>query len=416
LIEPRELEEMYGISQFAGHDMDFLIDPFTKQLALHGLHEVGQMMVDSGLAMGCTLFRLPTKSGFLIGRNFDFEAGRVFDEEKILKWNFPEDGNAYVSVTWAGMLGVVTGVNSKGLWISLNAAGTDDWRRIGVPTTLVALRVLEKAEDLDDAIQIIQSTPTFISEIFVVADQKTGRGVRIEKSPARFAMIPLEDRDVVANHFNAEVFASDDTNESRKKNQTSSSREERGRELIAKAAKFSKPEDMAVMLRDKKALGDQDLPLGNRAAIDSGIATHAAIFDSAEDTLYVSSGPALAGEFIGYKIQESFQKKRPILARKIGADKVLNISQWEALNSDFSLFRQMDKDLTEGHCPDFEKRETEVSVLGKAHHEYWRMQGDYFNRCLKNEAKAQEAWQLAMDLHPPYSTEREALRLRLEVK
>ena len=60
----------------------------------------------------------------IIGRNFDFEGGRIFDDEKILKWVFPSNGIPFVSVIWAGMVGAVTGVNASGVYISINAAGT----------------------------------------------------------------------------------------------------------------------------------------------------------------------------------------------------------------------------------------------------------------------------------------------------
>jgi len=90
------LEEMYGVSKSTSTDFDFLLDRFTRQIAYHGLHEVGQLAVDQGSdSMGCTVVALPHKRNWIIGRNFDFEGGRIFDSEKIMKWVFPERGYSF---------------------------------------------------------------------------------------------------------------------------------------------------------------------------------------------------------------------------------------------------------------------------------------------------------------------------------
>lgn len=57
-FEPWMIEEMYGVSLSAPAEFDTFADALTRQVAYHGLHEVGQLMVDSGqggsadLAMG----------------------------------------------------------------------------------------------------------------------------------------------------------------------------------------------------------------------------------------------------------------------------------------------------------------------------------------------------------------------------
>jgi hypothetical protein len=62
-IAAEHLEEMYGTSQHAPKEFDFLADGFTRQIAYHGLHEVGQMLVDQGIEnMGCTVVAAPNGS------------------------------------------------------------------------------------------------------------------------------------------------------------------------------------------------------------------------------------------------------------------------------------------------------------------------------------------------------------------
>jgi hypothetical protein len=171
-LEPWMTEEMYGVSKSANSEFDVYADAFTRQIAYHGVHEVGQLAVDQGADdMGCTAVALPYRDGFVIGRNFDFEASRILDSEKIMKWVFPDKGFAFVSVIWAGMVGGVTGVNEHGVYLSMNAAGSMDFRRWGTPSTLVLVKALQNSKTAHDAVQIIRKATMFLTDIFVVADK-----------------------------------------------------------------------------------------------------------------------------------------------------------------------------------------------------------------------------------------------------
>src|SRR4030095_6382870 len=76
------LEESYGVSLSASPEFNFLLDPFSRQIPYHGLHEVGQLMIDRGLeAMGCTVFAIPHEGSWVLGRNFDFEGGKILDRK-----------------------------------------------------------------------------------------------------------------------------------------------------------------------------------------------------------------------------------------------------------------------------------------------------------------------------------------------
>src|SRR5262249_49281947 len=65
-IDVEHEQEMYGISLSAPKSFEYLADGYTRQVAYHGLHEVGQMMVDQGFEdMGCTVAAIPFKNQFV---------------------------------------------------------------------------------------------------------------------------------------------------------------------------------------------------------------------------------------------------------------------------------------------------------------------------------------------------------------
>ncbi|HTM46635.1 MAG TPA: C45 family peptidase, partial [Polyangiaceae bacterium] len=328
-FEPWATSEMWGVSLSAPHRFDYLADPFTRQIAYHGLHEVGQIMVDRGFEdMGCTVVALPWGGNWILGRNFDFEGGRIFDEEKIVKWVFPQDGNAYVSITWAGMVGVVTGVNERGLYLSLNAAGSDDFRRIGTPSTLVVLKALQFSHSAEEALHIIEESTVFITDFYVLLDAQTGRLFRIEKSPLHTVVSEEHAPTAIANHLISSQWAHDETNTFRSNELTSAVRRSRGLSLVNQLSRSAAGQEdeathdrvldgLLAIVRDKGVdEGGQPLVLGNRRAIDALIATHSVLYDPLAHVLYVSQGPSVSGAFTGLDLNASFREHRPVLSQR----------------------------------------------------------------------------------------------------
>jgi hypothetical protein len=233
-IDVSSLKEMQGVSVWAPKKFDNLADGFTRQIAYHGLHEVGQMFVDEDrVDMGCfaSMVESPDHK-WVIGRNFDFDVDGMFDREKVLKWVFPDEGHAYLSVIWGGMVGVVTGINDEGIYASINAAGSEDFNRVGTPTTIVLKNILLKAHNLEEAIKILEESQTFITDIFLIADRKKNQIAIVEKSPKKMSVRYVTESSVVANHLTDKMWADDRNNQKRRGELTSESRHLRGLELI----------------------------------------------------------------------------------------------------------------------------------------------------------------------------------------
>lgn len=414
-LDKNMLDEMWGVSQHASKDFDFLADGYTRQIAYHGLHEVGQTMVDMHPeSIGCTVLALPQKNGWVLGRNFDFEGGRVFDNEKILKWVFPEVGYPYVSVIWAGMVGAVTGVNANGVYISVNAAGTKDFRRIGTPSTLVLLKALQFSKTAEEAKEIIEASQMFITDIFVITQSHTQTLYRIEKSPLRFTSLKEEKPVAITNHLVSDAFKNDGINVFRREKMTSLARFERGQELVNAYEASQKPVPYLLSaLRDKSEKGGKDLPIGNRKAIDSLIATHAVIFDGENETLYVSQGPSLVGPFLGYKLKESFQAHGPVRTENLPGDPLVSVELFEHILKERKLLKEIQIQMKQKEWGEAKRLLDQAIETYPGDWEAHQMLGNYY-KAVHDPKNAKVAYQKALDLNPAYLNDR--LKLESETK
>jgi len=417
-IRPDDLLEMYGTTQSASREFNFLADPYTRQLAYHGLHEVGQMMVDRGVDMGCTVAAVPHGKNWIVGRNFDFEGGRIFDEEKIVKWVFPDQGLAHVSVIWAGMVGAVTGVNEKGLYASINAAGSKGYRRLGTPSTLVLYRILREAASVDEAVKILGESKMFITDIFVIGDG-AGQLVKVEKSPQKMEVIPANGAFAVANHLTGTSLKHDPVNMTRMREQTSIARESRALSLASKIGKNATPAvktaQMLELLRDKGA-DEKGKPLhfGNRQAIDALIATHAVIWDSARGILFVSQGPSLAGKFLGYDLAKSFKTGKPVAAGELPVDSKITAEFHKGHHEAMATIKAAGKLLRGKKCQEASDKLYSIPEDQRRIARFFHVLGD-IQQCLNLPDRAELAWSEAYDMRPAYAAERRDLATKLRI-
>jgi hypothetical protein len=79
-------------------------------------------------------------------------------------------------------------------------------------------------------------------------------------------------------------------------------RRERADELVQRVT-VADPLAALAILRDRSLAGGNDLPLGDRRAIDALIATHGVIFDTHQRKLWVSEAPHLLGQFVEFDLR-----------------------------------------------------------------------------------------------------------------
>jgi isopenicillin-N N-acyltransferase like protein len=419
-FEPWMLDEIYGVAQSGSAELNSIADPYTRQVAYHGLHEVGQMLVDrTGSDVGCTAFAIPVKGNWVVGRNFDFESDPIFDDEKIMKWVFPEQGIPYLSIIFAGMVGVVTGVNAEGLYVSINAAGSKDFARVGTPSTLVLLKVLMQARTGAEAIRILRESQVFITDMFLIHDSRRGEVFRVEKSPKATEVTQLKEPSVIANHLSSPRWKNDSPNEFRRLELTSGTRERRGLALLEtlkgsqNLSSQSAVEFVVRSLRDKRDADGSPLPLGHRRAIDSLIAVHSVVFDGDKQILWVNRGPGAAGPYLAVDLKASFQNRTPVFLAQLPADETVPEGATRRIRRGEQMTAESRRLAKRGDCDQAAELLEKIPPEFKENYLYSWAQGDAEN-CAGRLITAKKFWQTALDGRPAYAAESQWLQRHLQ--
>jgi hypothetical protein len=297
------------LREIAAQAMAFDPDPFGAQmptfqrmLFLHALYDVA-LPLEHSPVIGCSsfAFRAPAERGGheIVARAFDFEAGEVFDREKVV-YLVREDGAVpFASVSWPGLVGAVTGMNAAGVFVAVHGARAGEPTSDGMPVAFSLREVLERAHDTDEAVAILSAQHPMVSHIVFVADGRGALAV-VERVPGAPAFARRSDGvGWVANSFEG-PFAGDPKNQRVLATTTSAARDARLRELFGPGSpQHETVEDALAMLRDHRCARGVTCARGDRRSIDALIATHGVVADTTARVLYVSVGPHLSGRFVG---------------------------------------------------------------------------------------------------------------------
>lgn len=307
--------ELYGLSRYSSDKYNFIAPEFLRSMYLHGAHDIGHAMQDL-MMVGCTslaVWNENTEDGdLLIGRNFDFYVGDDFAKNKLIQFVEPEDGIPYLSVSWPGMIGVVSGMNKEGLTVTINAGKSKIPLTAKTPISLVAREILQYARNIDEAIAIARKRKVFVSESILVGSANDKNAVIIEVSPDNFGVYRVENSAKVfcTNHFQSEAYKNDKRNQKHILESHSEYRYEKLQELLQENRKLN-PEKMAAILRDQSGLKGEKIGYGNEKAINQLLAHHAVIFSPQKKLVWVSANPYQLGEFVCYDLNEVFSGRKP---------------------------------------------------------------------------------------------------------
>lgn len=301
--------EIYGISLSASRKFSFIGSNYQRLLNYHSAHDIGHALQNLRL-VGCTSFGVwsgkSKDSTLLIGRNFDFYAGDDFAENKIVCFEKPDSGYAFMMVTWGGMIGAVSGMNEKGLTVTINAARSDVPYSARMPISILAREILQYSKNIKTAYSIAKSRETFVSEAILIGSAEDNRAAIIEKSPSGIAIYqPESDFIISTNHFQSKNFSEMPENVKDRNENASLYRYKR----VLQDINNEQPLDIkgvAKILRDQKGLNDRNIGMGNEKAINQLIAHHSIIFRPSERMVWISTGNWQLGPYVCYDLKKIF--------------------------------------------------------------------------------------------------------------
>jgi isopenicillin-N N-acyltransferase-like protein len=409
-------DEIYGISMSASDSFKWIGSNYSRQLNYHAAHDIGHALQNLML-VGCTSFGAwdtKTENGALIlGRNFDFWVGDDFAKNKIVSFVAPKTGHKFAFITWGGFIGVVSGMNDKGLTVTINAAKSDiPWGGAATPVSLVAREVLQYAGNIKEAVDIAHKRKMFVSESFLIGSAADHKSVIIEKTPDTLAVYdPQSDNIECANHYQSNLFKTQKLNMEQMAGSASVYRYKRTQELLQQNYPLT-PQKVASILRDYKGLGGADIGVGNEKAVNQFVAHHSIIFMPDSLRMWVSTSPWQMGEYVCYDLRKIFAMNGLKVDVEI-ADTDLNIAPDSFLSTPvyakFMLFRQAKMNW-------MDKLEVQVDQFipnNPQYYDAYRLAGDYYLQH-KNYKKAIEAYQSALGKEIATQAEKQAIERKIK--
>jgi hypothetical protein len=332
-ITPELRLEMLGIARGCPDSHPELGPCYNRVLNYHGAQDISYMLMNSPLLRrSCTAFGAwgaATAGGHLLcGRNFDWEADPVFDDERILIIYEPKEGIPFISLAWAGMAGCVSGLNREGLSITVNGAPSHLPADAATPTCLVAREVLEHARNLAEATEIVRQRRVFVSAMFLIGSRADGRFIVIEKTPEAMAVREpgkADDWLVCANHYLTLQLKDGPINEEYKRADTSVSRFDRMTELLRGQTNRLDAAACAALLRDRRLPGGEFAGDGHRGSLNPLIATHSVVMDLTAGIFWAAAPPHQLGKFVAFDVNAPDQ---PPPEASLPADPILTSGEY----------------------------------------------------------------------------------------
>jgi hypothetical protein len=323
----------------------------------------------------------------------------------------PDDGIPFISLSWASMAGVVSGMNRAGVSVTINGAPSSLPGEIATPVAMVARDVLQKAHNLTEALEIIRRAKVFVSTLWLVGSRADGKLVVVEKTPDVMQVRePEGDTIVCANHFQTSGLKDAERNKVYIDEATSVSRFTRMTELLQGARGTINAPRAVELLRDRNLPGGAFTGNGHRATLNAFIATHATVMDLTEGIFWASSPPHQLGKFVAFDVQD-FDHELP--ARTVPADATL-------ASGEFERAKQAKQCLDDGHRA--LKNHEAPTALALAEKAETLNPGFYQNAALRGRAlmalgqrnEAAQAFGAALVAHPAFLAEKRKLEQLLQ--
>jgi hypothetical protein len=205
------------------------------------------------------------------------------------------------------MIGTMSGMNEKGLTITINAGKSDIPFAAKTPISLLTREILQYASTIDEAIEIAKKKEVFVSESIMVGSAIDNKAVLIETAPNNFGVYDVANTPklICSNHFQSDTYKSDKKNSTHIIESHSKYRFDRMAELLNISKKIT-PKIAVSILRNRKGLDDKEIGYGNEKALNQLLAHHGVVFQPSKKMIWISTNPYQLGEFVNFQLDSVF--------------------------------------------------------------------------------------------------------------
>lgn len=399
-------EELLGLSYSSSAEYNYIAPPYQRVLNYHAAHDIGHALQNMGL-VACSSFVLnnnKTNDGnLLLARNLDFSPSEKFNELKVLYFINPEKGNKYISYSWPGFIGVVSGMNEHGLCVVLHSAKSKMRLKIGTPVSIIAREIMQEAKNLAEAEVILKKRQSFVSELFLVVSALDNSACVFEKEPSKLTKYYMqEDKLICTNHYLSEEKKDTIENIEWKNTISSAYREERLKELITNKEEIT-PTEAVEILRNIKGLGNEDIGIQNECAINQLAAHHGIVFKPQTLAFWVSTNPYCMGSMVAYNFKDAFKTAQINPEQNlynedvvIAKDAFLDTQQYKNFLAYKTLEKEIKTAIKRKVYIEEEKLEQLISLNPKLFFAY-EIVGNYYLQ-QNNKQKAKQCFKKALNL------------------
>ncbi|HEX3890110.1 MAG TPA: C45 family autoproteolytic acyltransferase/hydrolase [Verrucomicrobiae bacterium] len=391
---------------------------YNRLLNYHAAHDVSYMMIDNpfiAARAGCTAFGAwgsATANGDLItGRNFDWEAAEVFSRDRVVEMCEPDGKIPFISLSWAGMTGVVSGMNRAGVSVTVNGAPSSLPKETATPVAIVAREIMERAHNLDEALKILRDAKVFVSTIWLVGSRADGKFVVVEKTPDVTNVREAEGDSIVCpNHFETAGLKDDARNTNYMAEATSVSRETRLKELLRQSNGKIDSRLAVNFLRDRDLPGGIFAGDGNRATLNAFIATHATVMDLTSNIFWAASPPNQLGKFVAFDVND-FSRELPELT--VPADPTLADGEYERTRQAQQFLADGLRELKNKNAQAALELADKAEALNPGFYQNATLRGRALLALNRNDEAAQ-SFEKALAEHPAFLKEKQELEILLQ--
>lgn len=192
-IPPEYLEQMRGLAEGAEVSYDDVLMFTTHADFLVAL-------CSSFAAWGS----LTEGGGLITSRNLDWGRGEegLFGKYTTIRICKPKEGFPFVSISYPGFSGVLTGMNIQGLTLGFNYSMCEDNDSSGLPITILLQKALSNSSDLKTAVKTITSAKRTGGFNILLTSWKDNQAKVVEVSAHQWGIREaVNERIVATNHF-----------------------------------------------------------------------------------------------------------------------------------------------------------------------------------------------------------------------